>query len=72
MDIAEMLFNKLMERPEAKNNPMAQELARLVKEKDKAGIEQMGRNLCKTYNTSEDDAKQMAQSWASNFFGGNN
>lgn len=72
MDIAEMLFNKLMQRPEAKNNPMAQELARLVKVGDMAGIEEMGRNLCKTYNTSEEDAKQMAQNWASSFFGGNN
>lgn len=72
MDIAEMLFKKLMQRPEAKNNPMAQELARLVKARDMAGIEEMGRNLCKTYNTSEEDAKQMAQNWASSFFGGNN
>lgn len=72
MNIAEQLFNLMMQRPEAKNNPMAQELARLVKAGDTAGIEQMGRNLCKTYNTSEEDAMKMAQNWASGFFGGNN
>ena len=72
MNIAEQLFNLMMQRPEAKNNPMAQELARLVKAGDVAGIEKMGRNLCQTYNTSEEDAKQMAQNWAMNFFGGNN
>ena len=71
MNFAEQLFKVLMARPEAKNNPMAQELARLVKEKDMEGIEKMGRNLCQTYNTSEEDAKKMAQDWASGFFGGN-
>lgn len=71
MNIAEQLFNALMQRPEAKNNPMAQELARLVKAGDAKGIEEMGRNLCKTYNTSEEDAQKMAQDWAMNFFGGN-
>ena len=50
MNIAEQLFNLMMQRPEAKNNPMAQELARLVKAGDAAGIEKMGRNLCQTYN----------------------
>lgn len=72
MNIAEKLFNLMMQRPEAKNNPMAQELARLVKAGDKEGIEKMGRNLCQTYNTSEEDAAQMAQDWAMNFVGGNN
>ena len=67
-----LILNLLQNAPQAKNNPMAQQLLQLINSGDEKGIEQMARNLCQTYNTSEEDAKKMAQNWASSFFGGNN
>lgn len=72
MNIPPIVRKLLQNSPQAKNNPMAQQLLQLIDADDMSGIEQMGKNLCKTYNTSEEDAAKMAQEWASSFFGGNN
>lgn len=71
MNIPPLVMQLLQNHPQAKNNPMAQQLLQLINANDEKGIEQMGRNLCQTYGTSEEDAAKMAQNWANSFFGGN-
>lgn len=71
MNIPPLVMQLLQNSPQAKNNPMAQQLIQLLNSGDEKGIEQMAKNLCATYNTSEEDAARMAQDWASSFFGGN-
>lgn len=71
MNIPPLVIQLLQNAPQAKGNPMAQQLLQLINSNDEKGIEEMGRNLCKTYGSSEEEAAKMAREWANSFFGGN-
>ena len=49
------------QNPQVRNNPQTQQFLQILQNGDVARGEQMARNLCKTFNTSEEDAIRQAR-----------
>lgn len=54
------LENLIQRDPKLQNNQMAQNALRMLCKKDTKGFREMGENLCRERNLSEEDAKKMA------------
>lgn len=72
MNIPPMVMNMLMNSPQAKSNPMAQQLLTILRDGDDKAGEEMAMNLCQTYGCSKEEALKQAQEWASKAFPGLN
>lgn len=51
----------IKQRPDLMNNPQFRSYAEVIQRGDPKEMEELGRNLCNTYNTSPENAFQMAQ-----------
>lgn len=58
MDIYEFAKDLLAKNPDKANTPLGKQLLDILETKDYAKGEQLGNNICKTYNIDKEEALQ--------------
>lgn len=56
MDIYDFAKDLLAKNPDKANTPLGKQLSQILESKDYSAGEQLGQNICKTYNVKPEDA----------------
>lgn len=58
MGFEQMLLSRMMNSPQIRSNPMAQNAMNMLKNGDSSGLQNMAENLCRESGTTPDEIKQ--------------